>query len=51
MKKRAMVLAFGATSVFFGVMALIGYFTNADLSRLRNFLMGVQQQQRPSQES
>ena len=35
-----LILAFGATSVFFGVMALIGYFTNADLSRLRNFLMG-----------
>ena len=35
-----LIFAFAATSLFFGVMALIGYVTNADLSRLRNFLMG-----------
>ena len=35
-----MVMVFGATALFFGVMALIGYFTQADLSGLRNFLVG-----------
>lgn len=35
-----MVIVFAATSLFFGVMALIGYTTKADLSKLRNFLMG-----------
>lgn len=35
-----LVLVFGATSLFFGVMALIGYTTNADLSKMRNFLIG-----------
>ena len=36
----SMVLVFGATSLFFGIMALLGYFTNADFSRVRPFLMG-----------
>lgn len=35
-----MVLVFGATSLFFGIMALVGYVTKADLSKLRNFLIG-----------
>lgn len=35
-----MVFVFGATALFFGVMAVIGYVTNADLSRLRGFLVG-----------
>ena len=35
-----LILVFGATSIFFGVMAVIGYVTNADFSRIRNFLMG-----------
>lgn len=34
-----MVLVFAATSAFFGIMAVIGYVTKADLSKLRNFLM------------
>lgn len=34
------VLVFGATSLFFGIMAAIGYTTKADLSKVRNFLMG-----------
>ena len=33
-----MVLAFGVTSVLFGAMALLGYFTKADLSRIRTIL-------------
>ncbi len=37
----SMVFVFGATSLFFGIMALIGYFTQADLSNLRNFLVGA----------
>lgn len=36
----SLVVVFGATSVFFGIMALIGYVTNADFSRLRPFLTG-----------
>lgn len=36
-----LVLVFAATSLFFGVMAVAGYVTNADLSRLRNFLVGA----------
>ena len=36
----SLILVFGATSLFFGVMALVGYFTNADFSRLRGFLVG-----------
>lgn len=35
-----MVIVFAATSLFFGVMAAIGYVTKADLSKLRNFLIG-----------
>lgn len=35
-----MVIVFAATSLFFGVMALIGYVTKANLSKLRNFLFG-----------
>lgn len=35
-----MVIVFAATSLFFGVMALVGYVTKADLSKVRNFLMG-----------
>lgn len=34
-----LVLVFAATSAFFGIMAVIGYVTKADLSKLRNFLM------------
>lgn len=34
-----LVLVFGATSLFFGIMAVIGYVTRADLSKLRNFLV------------
>ena len=36
----SMVLVFGATSLFFGVMGAVGYMTRADLSKLRNFLLG-----------
>lgn len=36
----SLVYVFGATSLFFGIMASIGYFANVDLSRLRNFLVG-----------
>ena len=36
----SLVYVFGATSLFFGIMAAIGYFAKADLSRLRNFLVG-----------
>jgi len=36
----SLVFVFAATSLFFGIMALVGYTTNADLSRMRNFLMG-----------
>ena len=36
----SLVLAFGATSLFFGTMAAIGYFAKVDLSSLRNFLVG-----------
>lgn len=36
----SMVFIFGATSLFFGIMAAIGYFAKVDLSRLRNFLLG-----------
>lgn len=35
-----LILVFGATSLFFGTMALVGYFTNADFSRLRGLLTG-----------
>lgn len=36
----SLVFVFGATALFFGIMALVGYTTRADLSRLRNFLVG-----------
>ncbi len=36
----SLVVVFGATAVFFGIMAAVGYFTRADLSNLRNFLVG-----------
>lgn len=37
----ALVLVFAATALFFGVMAVAGYVTKADLSNLRNFLIGA----------
>lgn len=37
----SLVFVFGATALFFGIMALIGYTTRADLSDLRNFLVGA----------
>lgn len=36
----SMVFIFGATSLFFGIMAAIGYFAHVNLSSLRNFLVG-----------
>lgn len=36
----SLVFIFGATSLFFGVMAAIGYFARVNLSNLRNFLVG-----------
>lgn len=36
----SLVLAFGVTAVYFGVMAAVGYFTAVDLSRLRSLLIG-----------
>lgn len=36
----SLVFVFGATALFFGIMAAIGYTTRADLSNLRNFLFG-----------
>ena len=36
----SMVFIFGATALFFGIMAAFGYTTRADLSNLRNFLLG-----------
>lgn len=36
----SMVFIFGATALFFGIMAAVGYTTRADLSNLRNFLIG-----------
>lgn len=36
----SLVFVFAATALFFGIMALVGYFTNADLSRMRNLLIG-----------
>ena len=35
-----LILVFGATSMFFGIMALIGYCTKADFSKLHSFLIG-----------
>ena len=37
----SLVFIFGATALFFGIMAVIGYTTRADLSNLRNFLTGA----------
>ncbi len=37
----SLVFVFGATALFFGIMALVGYVTKADLSNLRNFLVGA----------
>ncbi len=36
----SLVFVFAATSLFFGIMAVVGYVTRADLSKLRNFLIG-----------
>ena len=36
----SLVFVFAATALFFGVMAVLGYTTNADFSRLRPFLLG-----------
>ncbi len=36
----SMVLVFGLTAVYFGLMAMIGYFTKTDLSRMRPLLFG-----------
>ena len=33
-----LILIFGATSLFFGIMAVLGYTTNADFSRIRPFM-------------
>ena len=35
-----MVMVFGITSLFFGIMALIGYFGNINFSALRPFMVG-----------
>lgn len=35
----SMILVFGATAVYFGALSLFGYFTKADLSRLRGILV------------
>ncbi|WP_122789418.1 Bax inhibitor-1/YccA family protein [Intestinibacillus sp. Marseille-P6563] len=36
----SLMLAFGVTSLYFGVMAGVGYFTKVDLSRLQPLLIG-----------
>lgn len=36
----SLILVFGATAIYFGALAVFGYFTNADLSRLRSILVG-----------
>lgn len=36
----SIVLAFGAAGLYFGVMALVGYFAKVDFSRIRNLLFG-----------
>ena len=36
----SLVMIFGLTSVYFGLMAMIGYFVKVDLSRMRNVLLG-----------
>lgn len=35
-----LIIVFGATSIFFGAMAVIGYTTHTDFSRFRNLLTG-----------
>ncbi len=35
----SMILVFGATALFFGVMALMGHFLNVDFSRIRPFML------------
>ena len=35
----ALMLAFGVTAIYFGVMAVVGYFTSVDLSRLQPILI------------
>ncbi len=37
----SMVMVFGITSLFFGIMALIGRFGNVDFSRIRPFMTGA----------
>ena len=44
----SLVFVFAATALFFGVMAVLGYTTNADFSRLRPFLLGGFCSWRPS---
>lgn len=39
-KVPTLVLAFGVTAVYFGVMAAVGYFTKVDLTSLRPILVG-----------
>lgn len=36
----SMILVFAVTALYFGVMALFGYFTTMDLSRIRTILVG-----------
>ncbi len=36
----SLILVFAATALYFGGMALFGYFTNIDLSRMRSILLG-----------
>lgn len=36
----SLILIFGATALYFGGMAVFGYVTNIDLSRMRNVLLG-----------
>lgn len=36
----SLILVFGATALYFGGMAVFGYVTNIDLSRMRNVLLG-----------
>ena len=36
----SLVMVFGLTAVYFGLMAMIGYFIKVDLSRMRNVLLG-----------
>ena len=34
----SLILVFGATALFFGIMAVLGFVTNADFSRIRPFM-------------